>query len=345
MKIGIVGVTGYGGIELYRLLTAHPDVETISLYSSSQAGGTIKDIYSHMNTVTNHRLLDIQPEQMKRELDVIFLAAPAGVSSELTPQLLGDKAKVIDLSGDLRLHNRNTYSQWYKKEAAPDSVLAQAVYGLPEWNKENIASADLIANPGCYPTAVLLGLGPLMRSHSADPSSIIIDAKSGVSGAGKNPSAITHFGHTQENFQIYKVNEHQHIPEIEQQLTEWNGAVTPITLSTHLVPMTRGIMATMYMKLHEEITLRQLVEQYQAYYQDQPFVRVREEGNFPCTKDVYASNYCDICLALDNRTRRVTVVSVIDNLMKGAASQAIQNMNLVCGLRETTGLEYLPVYP
>ncbi|MFC7319571.1 N-acetyl-gamma-glutamyl-phosphate reductase [Halobacillus campisalis] len=344
MDIGIIGATGYGGVELFRLLYNHPEVKTINLYSSSQSGEFIQEIYSHLNN-EEYVLKDLDTEVMKQQLDVIFLATPAGVSSELTPQLAGGKGVVIDLSGDLRLNSPEEYTAWYKKAPASEEVLKQSVYGLSEWNKEAIQSAKIIANPGCYPTAALIGLGPVMHERLADPSRIIIDAKSGVSGAGKNSNHVTHFANTQENFRIYKVNQHQHIPEIEQQLGNWNEETEPITFSTHLVPMTRGIMATMYVELNNVLSLEELVDLYQTAYKDHPFVRVRGAGDFPCTRDVYASNYCDIGLAMDERTGRLTIVAVIDNLMKGAASQAVQNMNLTQGIDETTGLMHVPVYP
>ncbi|MYL49707.1 N-acetyl-gamma-glutamyl-phosphate reductase [Halobacillus litoralis] len=345
MKAGIVGATGYGGIELLRLLTNHPQVKAITLFSSSQAGEKFEGIYPQFQGGESYVLHDLEPEKMKEDLDVIFLATPSGVSSKLTPQLQSGHAKVIDLSGDLRMKESGSYEQWYKKEAAPNETLENAVYGLPEWNQERIEKADVIANPGCYPTATLLGLGPVVKEGLVKPDSIVIDAKSGVSGAGKNPNPITHFAHAQENFQIYKVNQHQHIPEIEQQLSIWDDQTEPVTFSTHLVPMTRGIMATIYLQLKEEMSEEDLRQKFMSYYESQPFVRVRESGGFPCTKDVYGSNYCDIGLTIDPRTKRVTIVSVIDNLMKGAASQAVQNMNLVFQYDERTGLAPLPVYP
>ncbi|RWZ58786.1 N-acetyl-gamma-glutamyl-phosphate reductase [Halobacillus fulvus] len=345
MKAGIVGATGYGGIELFRLLNDHPHIESLTLFSSSQAGEEFENIYQQLNIGSNHILQDVEPDRMKDEFDVIFLATPAGVSSKLTPNLRGGHAKVVDLSGDLRLADPSDYTQWYKKDPAPSEVLQDAVYGLPEWNDAEISGAEVIANPGCYPTATLLGLGPVIKEQLVDPSSIIVDAKSGVSGAGKNPNPLTHFAHTQENFQIYKVNQHQHIPEIEQQLKRWDDHARPITFSTHLVPMTRGIMATIYGTLNKDQSVQDVLEVYQSYYKDQPFVRIREEGQFPCTKDVYQTNYCDIGIAVDERTNRITIVSVIDNLMKGAASQAIQNMNLLFGLEETAGLPRYPLYP
>ncbi|UOQ46379.1 N-acetyl-gamma-glutamyl-phosphate reductase [Halobacillus salinarum] len=345
MKAGIVGATGYGGLELIRLLSDHPEVESLTLYSTSDAGKSFENLYSHMNTVITQKLEEINPESMQERLDIVFLATPPGVSRELTPKLAGRGLKVIDLSGDLRLTDPQQYTEWYKQEAASEEVLERAVYGLSEWNQKKIKEADIIANPGCYPTASLLGLGPIIQERLAIPETVVIDAKSGVSGAGKNPNPLTHFGHAQENFQIYKVNQHKHIPEIEQQLKTWNDEMSTVTFSTHLVPMTRGIMATIYLKLSEPQTTEQLLQLYENYYSMHPFVRVRQEGQFPCTKHVYASNYCDIGLTIDSRTNRVTIVSVIDNLMKGAASQAVQNMNLQFGIEETAGLQGLPLYP
>ncbi|WP_082232423.1 N-acetyl-gamma-glutamyl-phosphate reductase [Halobacillus massiliensis] len=343
MEIGIVGATGYGGVELFRLLNGHSNVENIHLYSSSQAGEFFEGIYTHVNN-QSYELQPLHPDKMK-QLDIIFLATPPGVSSGLTPQLTGGKAKVIDLSGDLRLKDTEVYTEWYKQEAAPQSAINEAVYGLPEWNKEHIKQASVIANPGCYPTAVLLGLGPVVESEIADPDTIIIDAKSGVSGAGKNANAVTHFAHTQENLRIYKVNQHKHIPEIEQQLKIWNETIKPVTFSTHLVPMTRGIMATIYVEPAKEVSLENIHALYEEVYESHPFIRIRKLGDFPSTRDVYGSNYCDIGITLDDRTGRLTIVSVIDNLMKGAASQAVQNMNIILGIDETTGLDLVPVFP
>lgn len=344
MKVGIVGATGYGGIELFRLLKKHPYIDELTLYSSSQAGEYFETIYPNMLNDESYKLEHVNADLMKEELDVVFLATPAGVSSNLTPKLIGGSTKIIDLSGDLRLKDTADYEQWYKKPPASESILSQSVYGLPEWNREQIKEANVIANPGCYPTATLLGIAPLIVEEIIDFSSIIIDAKSGVSGAGKNPNPLIHFAHAQENLQIYKVNQHQHIPEIEQQLKLW-GSGEPVTFSTHLVPMTRGIMSTIYVKLNDAYSEDELLDIYNAYYDEQPFVRVRKDGSFPCTKDVYGSNYCDIGLTLDPRTNRVTIVSVIDNLMKGAASQAIQNMNLLFKFDENAGLPEVPVYP
>ncbi|WP_181349098.1 N-acetyl-gamma-glutamyl-phosphate reductase [Thalassobacillus sp. CUG 92003] len=345
MKIGIVGATGYGGAELYRLLSLHPNVASITLYSSSQTGVSYNEIYTHLYNVTDAVLHALEPEKMKKELDIIFLAAPAGVAAQLAPQLLGGEAKIIDLSGDLRIRDPEVYRQWYNSSPADAALLDQAVYGLSELNTKRVQQANLVANPGCYPTAVLVGVAPLVLNGLINNSSLIIDAKTGVSGAGKNPNPVTHFAATQENFRIYKVNRHQHTPEIEQQLHHWSQESAPITFSTHLAPMTRGIMATMYADLNHDLSYEDLIALYQKQYEHQPCVRLREKGEFPGTRDVYASNYCDISLELDQRTGRVMIVSVIDNLMKGAAGQAVQNMNIMFDYEETAGLRSSPVYP
>lgn len=275
----------------------------------------------------------------------MFLAAPPGVSSELTPQLADAGIPVIDLSGDLRIQEPAEYEKWYKRTAAPKEVIHEAVYGLAELNQKQIQQAKLIANPGCFPTAVLLGLAPLAQKKLLNESFVIVDAKTGVSGAGRKASMGTHFSELNDNFKIYKVNEHQHTPEIEQALQEWQPGLGPISFSAHLVPMTRGIMATMYTQLTSDLSADDLHDLYSEFYQNSYFLRVRPKGQYPQTKEVYGSNFCDIAVTLDERTNRVTIVSVIDNLMKGAAGQAVQNFNLMNGWNEETGLTMTPIYP
>jgi N-acetyl-gamma-glutamyl-phosphate reductase len=343
-KIGIVGATGYGGIELIRLLSSHPHFHIYSVYSSSQEGTMIKDIYPHL-LHENWRLQDIDPNRMAQEVELVFTATPSGISSQLVPDLVDAGLKVVDLSGDFRLKEENLYEQWYQKPSAKKTYLNQAVYGLSEWFAEEVKKSSFIANPGCYPTATLLALAPLVKSRLIEEDSVIVDAKSGVSGAGKGLSSATHYSETNENIKIYKVNQHQHIPEIEQVLKGWNENIQPITFSTHLVPMTRGIMSTVYARAKDRITFEDLYTLYLESYKDAPFVRIREKGKFPSTKEVCGSNYCDIGVAFDERTNRITVVSVIDNLVKGAAGQAVQNANIMMGYEQQTGLNFIPVYP
>ncbi len=344
IRAGIVGATGYSGVELIRLLNRHPDVRIHHLYSSSSEGD-LSTLFPHLENIKLPQLEKIDPEQLASQNDVIFLAAPAGVSAQLTPALLPYSVKVIDLSGDFRLASSAAYQKWYKKQAANDEHLAQAVYGLNEWHQESVAGARLIANPGCYPTATLLGILPLAKTGWIDPTSWIIDAKSGVSGAGRGVSLGVHFSEVNENLSAYKVGTHQHTPEIEQELSRQTGSEMLIQFTPHLIPMTRGILITAYAKLTSSVTIQELQKLYEETYAGNTFVRVRPAGSYPRTKDVYGSNFCDIALHLDERTGRVIIISVIDNVVKGAAGQAVQNMNTMFGLKETAGLEMTPVFP
>ena len=345
MKIAIIGATGYGGAELIRILHQHPEVSIHSFHTSSQEGLSISQSYPHLQTVVENDLELIDPEEIAAEVDLVFTATPSGVSSKLVPQLLKAGLKVIDLSGDYRLKNSEAYEAWYKLESGNKEVLEKTVYGLTEWLETDLEEIQFVSNPGCFPTAILLGLAPLVKHDLIDEKSIIIDAKTGVSGAGRSATTATHFPETNDNINIYRVNEHQHIPEIEQMLSHWNSKIEAVTFSTHLVPMTRGIMATMYVDVSKEVNIDELFNLYHESYQDHYFVRVREQGTFPSTKEVSGSNFCDISLAYDERTNRITIVSVIDNLMKGAAGQAVQNMNKMLGMDEKTGLNFIPVYP
>jgi N-acetyl-gamma-glutamyl-phosphate reductase len=336
MNISIIGATGYSGIELIRLLNNHPTAKIESLFASSQAGNELTDVFPHLTNIAQYTLEQIDIE---KTAEWVFIATPSGISSKLVPGLLASGRKVIDISGDFRLP-AETYQQWYKKEPATDDYIQQAVYGLPEWFTEQIKNAQLIANPGCYPTASALGLAPALPY--IDPKSIIIDAKSGVSGAGRGASLGTHFGEVNENISAYKVAKHQHTPEIEQTLTRIGGEESIISFTPHLVPMTRGILCTMYATITKETNFQEL---YQQTYEGKPFVRVRPQGSHPKTKEVLGSNYCDIAIHVDPRTNRLVILSVIDNVVKGAAGQAVQNMNIMAGLDETTGLNFSPVYP
>lgn len=345
LKIAIIGSTGYGGVELIRLLASHPLAEVTSVISSSSAGTPITEGYPHLTGIREELLDDVEPQAIRSKADVVFLATPAAVASRLAPDLLAVGLKVIDLSGDYRLQDRALYEKWYKKPAADEEYLKQAVYGLAEVYGDRVQGANLISNPGCYVTAALLGLVPAVQAGFIDPDSIIIDAKSGVSGAGRGASLGTHYSELNESLKAYKLNQHQHTPEIEMVLSDVAGRSVVITFSTHLVPMTRGIMTTMYATVKDGRSADDFMDLYRSYYENRPFVRIRPEGQLPATKEVWGSNYCDIGFAFDSRTGRVTIVSVIDNLVKGAAGQAIQNMNLMMGWDETLGLQFVPVYP
>ncbi|RXI98283.1 N-acetyl-gamma-glutamyl-phosphate reductase [Anaerobacillus alkaliphilus] len=345
MKAAIIGATGYGGAELIRLLHQHKYVEEFTLHSSSQSGVAISESYPQLTNITNQSLQSINIEQISKNADVVFMATPSGISTEITPAFIENGVKVIDLSGDLRFKDPNVYEKWYKKTSAANEVLEKAVYGLTELNREKVKNASLIANPGCYPTATILGLYPLLKNIAVEANSVIIDAKSGVSGAGRKASLGTSYCEVNENFKIYKVNEHQHIPEIEVALKTANNQLGPIKFNTHLVPMTRGIMSTIYCQPLASVSEKLLRNLYQQYYENDRFVRVRKEGEYPATKEVYGSNFCDIGITFDERTGWITIVSVIDNLMKGAAGQAVQNLNVMHGIDEGTGLLGAPIFP
>lgn len=343
-NVSVIGVTGYSGVELLRLLHGHPEFNIHSIHSTKPEG-LISSLFPHLTSLITCDLDRVDVNRIAEESDLVFFATPSGVSRDLAEAFFDKDIRIIDLSGDLRLKNKDNYEKWYGKEAAADSILEKAVYGLSEWNANEIMNAKIVANPGCYPTAVLLGLAPAMLEKVIHLDSLIIDAKSGLTGAGKTPSNETHFSNMNENFKIYKVNKHQHIPEIEQQLLLWDGNSQPITFSTHLMPINRGIQATIYAKVNNGFDANEMLSLYEAIYHKSPFVRVRKKGEFPHVKEVCGSNFCDIGLDVDDRTGRVTIVSVIDNLVKGAAGQAIQNANLMFGLKQDVGLYHLPMFP
>ncbi|MFC7370869.1 N-acetyl-gamma-glutamyl-phosphate reductase [Fictibacillus iocasae] len=345
LEIGIIGATGFSGVELYRLLCSHPEKPAVTLFSSSRDGQDITEEYPHLKGIsTNSTLKKLSLEHIKR-MDVVFSCAPSGVSRELLPPLLEAGIRVIDLAGDYRLKDSALYEKWYKKPAPPERWLHEAVYGLSEYNRESIKQAQLIANPGCYPTAVQLALLPLLKNNLIDPLSLITDAKSGLSGAGASLSKSSHYANANESLSIYKMNAHQHIPEMEQSFAQIGKSEVIMTFSTHLVPMTRGILATMYADLLPGVTTEIIYETLQQHYENEHFIRVHQENTPLSTNQVSGSNYCDISYSLDERTGRLTVYSVIDNLLKGAAGQALHNMNIMMGFNETSGLPLIPQFP
>ncbi len=345
VKAAIIGGTGYGSIELVRLIQKHPILEVGTVISNSQAGESFKDVYPHLSEIIEQPLEAFDPASIAEKNELVFLATPSGVSKNLVPQLIDKGLKCIDLSGDMRLRSQAEYEKWYKHSPADSAVLEMATYGLSEIYPDEIRQASLIANPGCYPTASLLGLIPVIKTNLIDYQSIIIDAKSGVSGAGRGLTITSHYAEINENLRAYKMGAHQHIPEIEQILQDESGKEMTVTFTTHLVPMTRGIMATIYANLSESVSTAEVIALYERFYKNKPFVRIRKEANMPATKEVWGSNYCDIGLHVDQRTNRLTIISVIDNLVKGASGQAIQNANLLNGWDETTGLADIPMYP
>jgi len=323
----------------------HEQVQVEKIISHSQHGDQIASIYPHLTEFVEEPMQALQIKSLQDEVDIIFFATPAGVAKEFIPQLIDSSVQCIDLSGDLRLDSTTEYENWYGKKAASPSLINQAVYGLSEIYPEQIKQAKIISNPGCFPTAALLGLIPALEKKVIKVSGIVIDGKTGVSGAGRTPTEMTHFSETNENISPYKIGKHQHTPEIEQYLANKAKKPVNVTFTTHLVPMTRGLICTMYGQLEQDISTDEMIEIYQTYYEDHPFIRIREAGHFPTTKDVYASNFCDIGIHVDQRSKQVIIASAIDNLVKGAAGQAIQNVNIMNGWEETMGLHMIPVYP
>lgn len=345
MNVSLVGATGYGGVELIRLLHQHPVFKLNAIYSHSKGGESIRSYFPHLLGLLELIMDDIDPAAIKAKSDLVFLAVPAGISRDWSKKLREVGLKVVDLSGDFRLEDLEEYKKWYKKEPISPEELDGVVFGLADVAIEDIRTAEFISNPGCYPTASLLGLYPLAKHGLIVPGSVIIDAKSGVSGAGRGASLGTLFCEVADNLKIYKVNSHQHTPEIEQQLNKWDPSIGVITFETHLIPMNRGIMATEYVELVTAMTTQELHALYMDVYKDTPFVRVRPIGEFPATKEVQGSNFCDIGVSVNPRTGKALIVSVLDNLVKGAAGQAIQNANIWTGQDPRAGLDLVPMYP
>ncbi|MFT8363400.1 MAG: N-acetyl-gamma-glutamyl-phosphate reductase [Sporolactobacillus sp.] len=345
MKAGVVGANGYSGVELIRLLLNHPYIELEMLVSHTTSGQKIQEIYPHFTGILDQELEPFDAEELARRVEVVFFATPAGVSKDLLPDCLDKGLICIDLSGDFRLKSAEDYETWYHNAAAEPARLEQAVYGLAEVNRKQIAGARCIANPGCYPTAALLGLAPAITDEAIDPATIIIDGKSGATGLGRKLLVGNLYTEVNESVRAYRLAAHQHTPEIEQALTALSGKQTAVTFSPHLIPMSRGLMCTIYASMSKGYSEREWLDLYQSYYEKSPFVRIRPLGTWPATKEVVGSNFCDIGLSVDGRTRRLMIVSVIDNIVKGAAGQAVQNLNIIKGWDEKAGLAFTPIYP
>lgn len=345
IKAGIIGSTGYAGGELARLLLQRDDVEIIWYGSKSYVGQKYASIYQNMFQISEDTCLDDNIEALADKADVIFTATPQGFLASLLNDDILSRTKVIDLSADYRIKDVAVYEEWYKMVHKTPQYIKEAVYGLPELNREAIKTARLIANPGCYPTCSILSVNPLLKEGLLEPDSIIIDAKSGTSGAGRGAKVDNLFCEVNENMKAYGVGGHRHTPEIEEQLSY--GAGTPVTISftPHLVPMNRGILVTAYGTLKKDVSEAQIREVYKKYYENEFFVRVLEEDMTPQTKWVEGSNFVDVNVKLDKRTNRVVMMGAMDNLVKGAAGQAVQNMNLLFGLPEQKGLKMIPMFP
>lgn len=345
LKVAIVGASGYTGLELIRLLDRHPEVVISCVTSEQSAGKRISEIFPSLRSRCDLMLEPLEPAAIASKADLIFTALPHQAAMVVVPAFLAAGKKVVDLSADYRLHDPAVYGAWYEPHKNPE-LLSEAVFGLPELRREAVKKARLVANPGCYPTSVILGLKPLLEAGLIDIASIIADAKSGTSGAGRGAKVDSLYCEVNDSFKAYAVGGiHRHTPEIEQELSELAGQPVTITFTPHLVPMDRGILSTIYATPTRVVTTDELVALYAASYADEPFVRPLAKGQFPATGFVRGSNFCDIGITRDSRINRIIVVSAIDNLVKGASGQAIQNMNLLCSFPETLGLEGLALFP
>ena len=343
IKVGIIGATGYAGSELVRLITQHPKAELVTMTSQSYAGQEYKEVYSnysHLDYVCEEEHI----EEMAEKCDVIFLALPHGVASKKINADILSKTKIIDLGADFRIQDVDVYEKWYTTHYSKD-ILPEAVYGLCEINRDKIKGKRIVANPGCYTSCSILSLYPLVKEGMIDLSSIIIDAKSGATGAGRGLSLGNHYCELNESVKAYKVASHRHTPEIEEQLSIAAGQDIVLNFTPHLIPMDRGILATCYATLNKKYTYDDIRKAYEKHYGNEHFIRLTKEGVFPETKWVKGSNFVDIGFTVDERTNRVIVIGALDNLFKGAAGQAVQNMNLMFGLDEAEGLNLVPMFP
>lgn len=344
IHVSIIGATGYVGLELIRLLQAHPDVFITHLVSASHAGESIGSIYPSCTSMNLPKMETLHIDAVSPDTDVFFTSLPHGASQQTIAALHQTGKRIIDMSGDFRYDDPEVYRRWYNVEHQEKALLAQSVYGMPELHRQAIAKASLIGNPGCYTTTSILALAPLVKNHLIDPASIVIDAKSGVTGAGRNASQATHFCETNESLKAYGVATHRHTSEIEQELGHLAGKDVVLSFTPHLVPMQRGILATSYASLMQGAAEEDVSQIYAQMYENEPFVHICPHGQLPQIHDVRGSNMISIGFVIDKRTNRIVVVSALDNLIKGAAGQAIQNMNILFGLPEDTGLPKMAWY-
>ena len=345
IRVGIIGSTGYAGGELVRLLLNHKEAEIKWYGSRSYVDKKYADVYQNFFQIVDDKCMDDNMEALANEVDVIFTATPQGLCASLVNEDILNKVKIVDLSADFRIKDVETYEKWYGIEHKSPEFIEEAVYGLCEINREDIKNARLIANPGCYPTCSTLSIYPLAKEGLIDMSTVIIDAKSGTSGAGRGAKVDNLYCEVNENIKAYGVANHSHTPEIEEQWSYASGEEVFLNFTPHLVPMNRGILITAYATLKKDVTYEEVKAVYDKYYANEKFVRVLEKDVCPQTKWVEGSNYVDVNFKIDPRTKRIIMMGAMDNLVKGAAGQAVQNMNLMFGLKESEGLELVPMFP
>jgi len=343
-RVGIIGASGYTGVELARILSGHGQVELTVATSRQYAGTPLAEVYPSLAGRVKVVCEDTPVAELAAKADLFFTAVPHQTAMNVVPQLLAAGCKVVDLSADFRIRDAAVYEEWYQKHTAAD-LLGEAVYGLPEIYRQAIAGARLVANPGCYPTSVILALAPLLKAGLIDPATLVVDSKSGTSGAGRGAQVGALYCEVNEGFKAYKVGEHRHTPEIEQELGCALGRPVVISFTPHLVPMSRGILSTIYASPVKPVSREEVHALLTAAYGEEYFVRVMPLGTYPAVQWVRASNFCDIGVQVDRRTGRILLVSAIDNLVKGAAGQAVQNMNLMLGFPENEGLKAPAVFP
>lgn len=345
IKVAICGGSGYTGAELLRILSGHPEVEITTVTSEKSAGKKVTDLFQHLHKYSYLIYEPLDKEKILNKADVFFMALPHGASQEAVDYFFKKGKKVIDLSADYRLSDTAIYEEWYKTAHNYADTLKNAVYGLPELHREKIKQSSLIANPGCYPTSAILGLYPAIKEGMVDIENIVIDSKSGTSGAGRKADVGFSYCEVNEGFKAYGIAVHRHTPEIEQELSKITVKKIKINFTPHLVPMDRGIVSTMYAKMLKKLETAEIISVYKKYYDAEPFINVLDEGIFPNTKNVRGSNFVDIGLKVNNRTNTLIVVSAIDNLVKGASGQAVQNMNIIMGFKETIALQSQALFP
>lgn len=345
IKAAICGGSGYTGAELLRILSGHPEVEITAVTSEKSAGKKVTDLFPHLHKYSYLIYEPLDKEKIMNKADVFFMALPHAASQEAVDYFFKKGKKVIDLSADYRISDTAIYEEWYKTPHNYADTLKNAVYGLPELHREKIKQSSLVANPGCYPTSAILGLYPAINEGIIDIENIIVDSKSGTSGAGRKADVGFSYCEVNEGFKAYGIAVHRHTPEIEQELSGIAGRKITLNFTPHLVPMDRGIISTIYGKMLRKAETADMLSVYKKYYDAEPFVNVLDEGVYPNAKNVRGSNYCEIGLRVNKRTNTLIIVSAIDNLVKGASGQAIQNMNIMMGFKETTALESLAVFP
>ena len=343
-RVGIVGSTGYTGLELLRLLIRHPEIEVTALTSQKYAGMQIDRVFPSLTNQLPLTCEELSFERISEKTDFIFTAVPHKTAMETVPPFYRLGKRVVDLSADFRFKDAAVYERWYQKHTSPD-LLPESVYGLPELYREKIRDAKIVGNPGCYPTGALLGLIPLVKHEVISTDHIVVDSKSGVSGAGRDVVLDSLFCEVNEGVKAYKLFEHRHLPEIEGELSQLARKRLTVTFVPHLIPMDRGILSTVYVTLGKKMKTEEVLNIFQTHYQGEPFVRIYPKGKLPNTRDVKGSNYCDIGVKVNEGDGRMVVVTAIDNLVKGASGEAVQNMNIMLGFPETMGLDVLPLTP